>query len=114
MQRQAGVAQLDNNGIIKRGLIIRHLILPNHISGTDKIMKFISEEISKDSYISLMSQYLPYYKAGEFKDISRRLKSHEYAEAKEILEKYGLYNGWIQESYGLERFAGVNIKPNDA
>lgn len=111
MQQQVGVAKIDSSGIIERGLVIRHLVLPNQISGTEKIMRFISKEISQDTYISLMSQYLPYYKAGEFKAISRRLKSQEYEEAKQIMEKYGLSNGWIQESYGLERFAGVHIKP---
>lgn len=112
MHRQVGIAELDNEGIIRRGLIIRHLVLPNNLSGTDKIMKFIADEISKDTYISLMSQYLPYYKACNFEGISRRLNLKEYEEAKQIMEKYGLSYGWIQESYGLERFAGVNIKPS--
>lgn len=111
MQAQVGIAQMDNAGIIKRGLIIRHLVLPNNISGTEKIMRFIAQEISTDTYISLMSQYLPYYKASQFKEISRRLTKEEYEEAKKIMEKYGLTNGWVQESYGQERFAGVNIKP---
>lgn len=102
MYRQVGI----------ESLIIRHLVLPNNVSGTEKIMKFISEEISQDAHISLMSQYLPYYNASQFKDIERRLKIKEYEEAKEIMQKYGLYKGWIQESYGLERFAGVHIKPN--
>jgi putative pyruvate formate lyase activating enzyme len=74
-------------------------------------MKFIKEEISPDSYISLMSQYLPYYKAAEFKEISRRITYSEYSAAKEVLQKWGLDNGWTQESYGQERFAGINIKP---
>ncbi len=111
MHRQVGEAEFDNNGIIKKGLIIRHLVLPNKLSGTEKIMKFISQEISGETYISLMSQYLPYYKAKENLKINRRLKEEEYREAKKILEHYGLFNGWIQESYGQERFAGVNIKP---
>lgn len=111
MHRQVGIANIDNQGIIKCGLVIRHLVLPNNISGTEKTMKFIAEEISQDTYISLMSQYLPYHKASEFKELSRRLLESEYKEAKEIMEKYGLSNGWIQESYGLERFAGINIKP---
>ncbi len=111
MHRQTGIAEIDNNGIIKKGLIIRHLVLPNRISGTGAIMKFIAQEISKETYISLMSQYLPYHKAPEFKEIARRLTHREYEEAKAIMKKYGLYNGWIQESYGSERFAGVNIKP---
>jgi putative pyruvate formate lyase activating enzyme len=109
MHRQVGVAKIEK-GIIKRGLVIRHLVLPDNISGTDKIMKFIAEEVSKDTYISLMSQYIPYYKAREFKEISRRITYKEYADARQIMQKYGLSNGWVQESYGLERFAGVNIK----
>ena len=111
MHRQVGVADIDDSGIIKKGLVIRHLVLPNSISGTDKIMKFIAEEISQDTYISLMSQYMPYYKASKFPEISRRLKYREYEDAKEIMQKYGLSNGWVQESYGSERFAGVHIKP---
>ncbi len=110
MRSQIGRDEIDQEGIIKRGLIIRHLVLPNNISGTDKVMRFISEELSKDSLISLMSQYLPYHKASEFKDIGRRLTYKEYEDAKEIMEKYGLHGGWIQESFGSERFAGVNIK----
>lgn len=111
MHRQVGVAEIDDQGIIRRGLLIRHLVLPNGISGTDKIMKFIREELSPDTYVSLMSQYLPYYKASASKLIARRISKEEYAKAKEILNKYGLDNGWVQESYGLERFAGVHINP---
>lgn len=110
MFRQAGILQLDASGIASRGLIIRHLVLPNNVAGTEKIVKFIADELSADTFISLMSQYLPYYKAKEFTEISRRLKLSEYEEAKRLMEKYGLANGWIQESFGLERFAGVNIK----
>jgi putative pyruvate formate lyase activating enzyme len=112
MHRQVGVAQINDEGIIKRGLIIRHLVLPNGISGTEKTMKFISEELSQDSYISLMSQYTPYYKAHEFKSVSRKITLEEYEEARNAMHKYGLYNGWTQDSGGLERFAGIHIKPN--
>jgi putative pyruvate formate lyase activating enzyme len=112
MHRQAGIANIDKEGIITRGVIVRHLVLPNDISGTRAIMKFISQELSCETYISLMSQYLPYYKAREFPDIARRLKEKEYLEAQDIMHSFGLYNGWIQESYGQERFAGVNIKPS--
>ena len=111
MHRQVGNAEVDSNGIIKRGLIIRHLVLPHQISGTDKIMKFIKEELSQDTYVSLMSQYLPYHKASTFRSICRRITEAEYEEAKELLQKYGLHNGWVQESYGLERFAGIHIRP---
>lgn len=111
MHRQVGVAEFNKDGIIKKGLIIRHLVLPNQLSGTEEIMKFIAEELTDKTYISLMSQYLPYHKASQNPKINRRLKADEYEEAKKILDKYNLFNGWIQESYGQERFAGVNIKP---
>jgi putative pyruvate formate lyase activating enzyme len=112
MHRQAGIAEMDNHGIIKKGVIIRHLVLPYNIAGTDKIMRFIAQELSPDSYVSLMSQYRPCHQANKFKEISRRLTAEEYEEAKEAMQKYGLSNGWIQESGGLERFAGTNIKPS--
>lgn len=111
MQRQVGVAKFDKNGIMRQGLIIRHLVLPNGLSHTQRIMEFIAAEISCDTYISLMSQYLPYHLASQHPQISRRLKAAEYAAAKRVLKRYGLLNGWIQESYGAERFAGVHIKP---
>ncbi|MDD5614340.1 MAG: hypothetical protein PHQ54_04640, partial [Candidatus Omnitrophica bacterium] len=72
----------------------------------------ISRNISSEAYISLMSQYLPYFNARRSEEISRRLTASEYNHAKSILDKYGLHNGWIQESFGSERFAGVNIKRN--
>jgi len=112
MHRQVGLAQINKKGIIEKGLIIRHLVLPNDISGTEKVMQFIAQELSPDTYISLMSQYTPYYKANQFKEISRRITYEEYQKAQKIMEKYGLYNGWVQASGGLERFAGIHIKPN--
>ncbi|MBU4345785.1 MAG: radical SAM protein [Candidatus Omnitrophica bacterium] len=111
MHRQVGVADRDNAGIIRRGLIIRHLVLPQNISGTEKIMQFIAGKLSPEAYISLMSQYLPCYKAEEFPEINRRITSAEYEAAQKIMRACGLNNGWIQESHGLDRFAGTNIKP---
>ncbi|TRZ95088.1 radical SAM protein [bacterium] len=111
MHKQVGVVEINNRGIITRGLIIRHLVLPNNISGTEEIMKFIAKKVHRETYISLMSQYLPYYKASGLPDISRRLTIEEYERANESMHRYGLANGWVQESYGLERFAGIHIKP---
>lgn len=111
MHRQVGIARINDEGIIERGLIIRHLVLPSDIAGTEKIMKFIAKEISDDTYISLMSQYTPYYRVSEFKEISRRLSYEEYERAIESMHNQGLHNGWTQDSGGLERFAGVHIKP---
>jgi len=112
MHRQTGIPTISEDGIIKRGLIIRHLVLPNNISGTEEIARFISSEISKDTYISLMSQYFPCNKADRIKELSRRITLEEYEDAVKIIHKYGLYNGWVQESGGLARFAGTNIKKN--
>ena len=112
IHRQVGVAQIDEAGIIKKGVIIRHLVMPNNIAGTDKIMCFISRELSKDTYLSLMSQYYPCFKAEEFAGLSRRITQKEYKKAQSSMERYGLHNGWIQESGGLARFAGTNIKPS--
>ena len=65
MYRQVGNLVIDEDGIAKRGLLVRHLVLPGGLSGTEGVMKFLAEEISKDVYISLMSQYFPAYKANE-------------------------------------------------
>jgi len=80
----------------KRGLIIRHLVLPNGISGSEKAFEFVSD-ISLNIPISLMSQYFPVYKALNDPVIGRKITRVEYDEALELMEKYGLMNGWIQE-----------------
>jgi len=97
MYRQVGNLVLDGNGIARKGLIIRHLVLPNGLSGTEAVMKFLSEEISKNVSISLMAQYFPAYKASEYEELSRRITAEEYEEAYRIMQKYGLENGWVQE-----------------
>lgn len=110
MYRQVGESEFDENKIIRKGLIIRHLVLPENISGAEKIMQFISKHLSKKVYISLMSQYQPYYQAYRYPEIARRISQEEYQQAVNYLSKYGLKNGWTQDSYGLERFAGLHIK----
>ncbi len=113
MHEQVGIAEIDAKGILTRGLIIRHLVLPGDIAGTKKIMEFIAKNISKDTYISLMSQYQPCHKAPNIKgELSRRITYEEYEYAQAVMEELGLHNGWIQESGGLERFLGTNIKAN--
>ena len=97
MYRQVGNLVIDEEGIATRGLIIRHLVLPGGLSGTEGVMKFLAEEISKDVYISLMSQYFPAYKTTEHKEINRRITEAEYDAAYESKMKYGLKNGWVQE-----------------
>ncbi|PIQ89558.1 MAG: radical SAM protein [Candidatus Omnitrophica bacterium CG11_big_fil_rev_8_21_14_0_20_42_13] len=112
MLRQTKEAIINRDGIIERGLIIRHLVLPNKIAETEKILSFIKNELSAQCHISLMSQYFPSYRAGEFPELNRRITREEYQKAKDVMVKLGLSRGWIQEAGGLERFAGLNIKPN--
>ena len=97
MYRQVGDELVYDGDVVVRGLIIRHLILPNDLSDTEKVFKFIAEELNPKVHISLMSQYYPTNKA--YKDIliDRAIRNSEYDKAQELLDKYGLHNGWIQE-----------------
>jgi putative pyruvate formate lyase activating enzyme len=97
MYRQVGNLVLDEQGVARQGLIVRHLVLPGNIAGTEAVMKFFAEEISKDVSISLMSQYFPAYRAREFKEINRRITTEEYEKASQIMQKYDLENGWMQD-----------------
>lgn len=97
MQRQVGNPTFNENGIIKKGLIIRHLILPNHILNTKKILKYIKENFDENTYISIMAQYFPTYKAKENDKINRKISKKEYKEIEEYLYLLNLKNGYIQE-----------------
>jgi len=102
-------------GQVGKGLIIRHLVLPNNLAGTEEIMKFIAENISKDVSISLMSQYYPTYKASDYPLINRRLNSKEYRKAVDIVINSGLSNGWFQPDMNediTQKFIGTNFKSN--
>ena len=97
MFRQVGPLTLDSHGIARRGLLVRHLVLPGHVEETEEILRFIAREISPETCISLMSQYFPAYKADEFDTLSRRLTREEYQRAKTALEALHLDFGWVQE-----------------
>jgi len=97
MYRQVGDLAVDRMGIARSGLIVRHLVLPEGLSGTKKIMHFIAREISPHTYISLMAQYFPAYQAGQFPPLSRRINRGEYREALRAFEEEGLGNGWFQK-----------------
>ncbi|MFB0565414.1 MAG: radical SAM protein [Candidatus Aminicenantaceae bacterium] len=90
MHRQVGVLKVNSKGIAVNGLMIRHLVLPSRISGTEKFLKFVAENIPKTTYINIMSQYRPEHKAFEYPKIARRIKRSEYAEALNWARKYGL------------------------
>ena len=97
MYRQVGDLAVNRMGIAHSGLIVRHLVLPEGLSGTKKIMHFIAREISPHTYISLMAQYFPAYQAGQFPPLSRRINREEYREALRAFEEEGLGDGWFQK-----------------
>ncbi|GAG65963.1 unnamed protein product [marine sediment metagenome] len=88
---------MNRMGVAHSGLIVRHLVLPEGLSGTKKIMHFIAREISPHTYISLMAQYFPAYQAGQFPPLSRRINREEYREALQAFEEEGLGDGWFQK-----------------
>lgn len=97
MYRQVGKAQFDERGIMKKGMIIRHLILPGQVQNSKDTLKWINENISKDVYVSLMAQYFPTYKAKEIKELNRKITKEEYEEIEQFLYSLDLNNGFIQE-----------------
>ena len=97
MYKQVGKAQFDKNGLIKKGVIIRHLILPNHIQNTKNILKWIKNNIPNDIYVSIMAQYFPTYKAKEDDLINRKLNKKEYKQVLNYLYSLDLENGYIQD-----------------
>lgn len=97
MQRQIPKTQIDDNGIMKKGIIIRHLVLPNHIQNSIRVLKWIKENIREDVFISLMAQYFPTHKANQYEDIDRKLTQKEYNEIKDYFYELDFKNGYLQE-----------------
>ena len=96
MYRQTGKAVFNDEGIMQRGMIIRHLVLPNHILNSRKVLKWVNENMH-DVYVSVMAQYFPTYKAKEIDDINRKLTKEEYEQIENYLYRLDLENGYIQE-----------------
>jgi putative pyruvate formate lyase activating enzyme len=96
MHRQVGIAQPNTTGLISRGLMIRHLVMPNNVSGTKEVIDWIANNLPKNTYLNLMSQYRPMYKAHEYPAISRSITRKEYEEAIQWALAAGLTNLDIQ------------------
>ncbi len=90
MQRQVGDLQTDKNGIAYRGLLTRHLVLPNEIAGTEEIIRFLANEISPQCAINVMDQYYPSFLAEKYPHVSRRTGRQEFLKAKKLVQKAGL------------------------
>ena len=97
MYRQVGTPVLDENGVMKNGLMIRHLILPNEVQNSKKVLKWIKENIDSNVYVSIMAQYFPTYKAKEIPEIARKITKEEYEKVENYLYELDLENGYIQE-----------------
>jgi len=96
MYRQVGELVVDENGVARRGLIVRHLILPNGIAGSRKSLAWLAKEVSPKVTVSLMSQYHPMHKAYKYDLLSRPIRPSEYEEALKAMEEAGLEAGWAQ------------------
>lgn len=96
MRKQINKNEFDSNGMMKRGIIIRHLILPNNISNSKKVLKWINDNMN-DVYVSIMAQYFPTYKAKENNCLNRKVTYEEYSKIEEYLYGLDLNNGYIQE-----------------
>ena len=97
MIKQVGIPKLDENGIIKKGVMIRHLVLPNNIENSKKVLKWIVENLPKEIYISVMAQYFPTYKAKEMNEINRKLTKEEWKQIEDYIDELEIENGYVQE-----------------
>ena len=90
MHRQVGDLQIDEDGIAQRGLLVRHLVLPHGLAGTKGVVDFLASEVSPDTYVNIMAQYHPCYKAFQFPGLSRRTSAVEFQEAVALAHQAGL------------------------
>jgi putative pyruvate formate lyase activating enzyme len=97
MHRQVGHLQVDEDGVAQRGLIIRHLVLPEGGAGSVETLAWIGENLGRETHVSLMKQFFPAHEAASFPGINRKLSDGEYEEAVAALEEAGLENGWVQD-----------------
>lgn len=97
MYKQVGEPIFDENGIIKKGVIIRHLILPNHIQNTEHILKWIKDTFDNKVYVSVMAQYFPTYKAKNDDKLNRKISTKEYKKVENYMYLLGIENGYMQD-----------------
>jgi putative pyruvate formate lyase activating enzyme len=93
MHRQTGALKLDEEGLAKRGVLVRHLVMPGELAGTEEIMRFLAQEISRDTYVNVMDQYYPAGRVGsaQFVEINRHVTGVEHARAVEAARRAGLW-----------------------
>jgi putative pyruvate formate lyase activating enzyme len=90
MHRQVGDLELDESGVAQRGLLVRHLVLPNRLAGTEAVVRFLAREVSADTYLNIMAQYHPCYQAFDIPQLARPVNRQEFAEAIDLAHQQGL------------------------
>ena len=101
MQRQVGAARYGPGGVMLRGLIIRHLVLPGGVAGSAKVMEWIAQNLPRDTYVNIMAQYHPDHRAHEYPELSRKITAGEYAAVVDEARRLGLSNLDIQAAWLL-------------
>jgi putative pyruvate formate lyase activating enzyme len=96
MHHQVGDRVVDEDGIALRGLMIRHLVLPHNIAGTDQFVRFVADKLGRSTYVNLMSQYRPEYEASRYPELSRPITRQEYSQALAWAREAGLTNLHLQ------------------
>lgn len=105
MHRQVGPDPVYGpDGVIRRGLIIRHLVLPNDLAGSEESLRWVRDELGTGVTLSIMSQYYPVHRAGENLLLSRPVREREYGRVLDLVERLGFENGWAQESESRDHY----------
>jgi len=91
MHRQVGDLQTDEQGVAQRGLLVRHLVLPDRLAGTQEVVRFLAREVSTNTYLNIMAQYHPCYKAFDIPQLARSVNRQEFYEAIELAHQQGLH-----------------------
>ena len=97
MYRQVGAPKLNEDGIITKGMMIRHLVLPNQIENSKQVLRWIKNNIDENVYINIMAQYFPCYKAKEIEELNRKLTREEYEEIERFVYDLDIKNGYMQD-----------------
>jgi len=104
MYRQVGDLVIDESGLAQKGLIVRHLILPNGLAGSEESLTWLVRELSPTVTVSIMSQYMPLHRASRIPLLSRRISVDEYETVVRLLTELGIENGWMQEIGAAEEY----------
>jgi putative pyruvate formate lyase activating enzyme len=107
MYRQVGDLEEDDEGVAVKGLMVRHLILPNDIAGSEECLSWLVKEVSPRVVVSIMSQYYPANRACKYKELNRKITLEEYERVAAVVDKLGIENGWMQ---GMD--AAENYRPD--